>query len=306
MQSLTDEGQRLVAEIAARHAISPDAALHMVRAVVAGRGTQAQFNHQEVGGMGQWSHGGMTMVGDMFNTGLKARVDALCSDIAGILRNHAMFAAPVSSQSQSQSNGHASTQSQGSGSSLFIPSAPDWPAELGQPASVGSQNDLRYAYFPMKRRLAIDVAGRISVYDTGDHQITGFGQAQSGSQSITLTSQNGLVRVADLPLVTSPEPAADPVPRPVEPTPAAQIPPPVHPISPAPAPPEATAPPVSPPPLAPPEATAHPVSAPSAAPSDMSDDQIFSRIERLAGLHEKGILSDAEYETKKAELLARL
>ncbi|MDW4500222.1 SHOCT domain-containing protein [Sulfitobacter sp. D35] len=38
----------------------------------------------------------------------------------------------------------------------------------------------------------------------------------------------------------------------------------------------------------------------------LSDDQICSRIERLAGLFEKGILSKEEYEAKKDELLARL
>ena len=38
----------------------------------------------------------------------------------------------------------------------------------------------------------------------------------------------------------------------------------------------------------------------------MTDDQIFSRIERLAELFEKGILKEAEFESKKAELLARL
>lgn len=38
----------------------------------------------------------------------------------------------------------------------------------------------------------------------------------------------------------------------------------------------------------------------------MGDDQIFTRIERLAGLFEKGILTEAEFAAKKAELLARL
>ena len=37
-----------------------------------------------------------------------------------------------------------------------------------------------------------------------------------------------------------------------------------------------------------------------------SDDDIFDKIERLAGLHAKGILTDKEFEAKKADLLARL
>jgi hypothetical protein len=41
----------------------------------------AQFSHADFGGMSQWSPG-MSMVGDMFNTQLKSKLDALCTDIA--------------------------------------------------------------------------------------------------------------------------------------------------------------------------------------------------------------------------------
>ncbi len=280
MTSLTEDGRKVVAEVAARHGVSADAVTHLLLALAAGQGSQAQFNHPELGGMGQWSLGGMTMVGDMFNNGLKAKVDGVCSDLSDILRTDGAFVALRSHQSQSQSQGGG----QGAvGVSLFVPSSREWPAELGQPASVGSQNDMRYAWFPDKRRLAIDVGGRIAVHDTGDHQIGGFGQAQSGGQSLTFTSQHGLVRVADLPVV---EVGAEVAPRPVA-EPAA-----------APAPAPASAPgPLTPPPAA---------VAPAPFPEAMSDDQIFNRIERLADLFEKGILSQAEYEAKKAELLARL
>ena len=42
---------------------------------------------------------------------------------------------------------------------------------------------MRYAYFPDRHRLALDVGGRVSVHDTGDHWITGFSRQQSGGQS---------------------------------------------------------------------------------------------------------------------------
>jgi hypothetical protein len=86
MQELTPEGQRLIEDIAQRHKVSADAALTLLRALVVGHGGMAQFNHPELGGMGQWTQGGMTMVGDMFNQGLKARVDALCTELASLLR----------------------------------------------------------------------------------------------------------------------------------------------------------------------------------------------------------------------------
>ena len=37
-----------------------------------------------------------------------------------------------------------------------------------------------------------------------------------------------------------------------------------------------------------------------------TDDEIFSRIERLAELRQKGILTEEEFAAKKTELLARL
>jgi hypothetical protein len=55
--------------------------------------------------------------------------------------------------------------------------------------------------FPETRRLVIDDNGTISIYDTGDHAIHGVAQAQSSERTLTFTSQNGLVRVADLPKV---------------------------------------------------------------------------------------------------------
>jgi hypothetical protein len=69
---------------------------------------------------------------------------------------------------------------------------------LGRPGAVGVQNDLRYAVFPETRRLVIDDDGALSVYDTRSHRIFGVAQAQSADQTLTFTSQDGLVRIADL------------------------------------------------------------------------------------------------------------
>jgi hypothetical protein len=69
---------------------------------------------------------------------------------------------------------------------------------MGRPGAVGAQNDLRYAVFPDSRRLLIDDQGTVSVYDTGDHRILGVAQVQRGDQTLSFTSQDGLVRVTDL------------------------------------------------------------------------------------------------------------
>ncbi|MFM8524351.1 MAG: hypothetical protein ACKOCM_01815, partial [Cyanobacteriota bacterium] len=51
------------------------------------------FNHPELGGSGQWMASGMMMIGDMFNNGLKARVDGLCRDVSAVLASQARAAA---------------------------------------------------------------------------------------------------------------------------------------------------------------------------------------------------------------------
>jgi len=73
-----------------------------------------------------------------------------------------------------------------------------WPDELGQPATSGGQDDVRYAFFPDARRLAIQRDGAVTLYDSGDHRIGGVSQQQGGEGSLTFTSQKGKVRLEDL------------------------------------------------------------------------------------------------------------
>lgn len=174
--------------LADRHGVSLDAVRHLIHALEAGQGTMAQFDHPELGGFGQWSSGGMTMVGDMFNTGLKARVDGLCTDLARSL--------PALGWVDHASGG-----------------GPWWPAEFGHPSTSGAQNGMRYAYFPESRRLAIEANGDLSVYDTGDHDISGVSQQQGRSQTLRFTGRHGgvalesLRRVEGAELVVTSQPA---------------------------------------------------------------------------------------------------
>jgi hypothetical protein len=48
-----------------------------------------------------------------------------------------------------------------------------WPIAMGEAASSGSSGDLRYACVPQARRLPIEQQGRLTLYDTGDHQFCG-------------------------------------------------------------------------------------------------------------------------------------
>ena len=73
-----------------------------------------------------------------------------------------------------------------------------WPEELGKPATSGGQNDVQYAFFPEARRLAIRQGGRVTVYDSGAHRISGVSQQQGSGRSLAFSSQDGEVKVEDL------------------------------------------------------------------------------------------------------------
>jgi hypothetical protein len=178
----------------------------MMYAVLNGNWSMAQFAHPEFGGSGQWMGGGMLMLGDMFNHGLKSRVDALCNEISGIFANQPGLLSSSSFQSQSQGGNARQTQATGAPqgqSSLFLPDPASnwWPQDLGAPNATGSQNSVRYAYFSGARRLAVQTSSDVWVYDTLDHQIGGFSQQQGSGGSILFTSQYGMVNLSSLPVV---------------------------------------------------------------------------------------------------------
>jgi hypothetical protein len=79
---------------------------------------------------------------------------------------------------------------------------PWWPAKLGTPEAAGGQGDVRYAYFRDEKRLALDVGGTITVYDTADHRIHGVAQQQGpGRASLVFTSQHGTITPEQLNVV---------------------------------------------------------------------------------------------------------
>jgi hypothetical protein len=136
--------------LAERHGVSLDAVRHLLQALERGHGTMAQFDHPDLGGMGQWFSGGMVMVGRMFD-------DA-----------------------------------------------------LGHPASTGSQNGLRYAYFPESRRLAVETGSGVALYDTGAHRITGVSQANGSLGFTGPTGSVDLDRLARIEAETAAPRQADP------------------------------------------------------------------------------------------------
>ena len=279
MPQLSPHAQQTITDLASRYQVSPDAVLTLLRALQEGGGQQAQFSHPELGGMGQWSHGGMIMIGDMFNADLKARVSGLCSELVrlvGTIQVHPV-ALPMSR--------HRSQQGPGVGRFGMSEGVTWWPAEFGTPSSSGAQNDMRYAVFPATRRLAVNEKGRISIYDTGDHRISGVSQQQGPDQSLTFTSQHGPVRLADLPLLSGN--SEERRPESLSPEPLSSEP-------------------VGSPPEAAPASVGVDLLPDRQDDSRKPEDDIFATIERLAELHRKDIITDDEFTAKKTELLSRL
>jgi hypothetical protein len=228
--------------------------------------------------------GGMVMVGDMCNQALKATVDGLCTALVALLATSPLVpAAPARSPMASRAT--SPQPQQGGGRSPAGTPAPAagswgiaspaggagawWPAELGMPAASGTQNAMRYAYFPAQRRLAIAVHEHVWLYDTLDHQVSGVSQQQGPGSTVTFTSQQGVVEVTALPLmasgrVGSPDTGSS--------------------------------------------ASTYPTAAPppASAMAAAQATEILATLERLAALRHQGILSEEEFATTKAELLRRL
>lgn len=258
MQNLTQDGQNLVNSLSNRYNLSFDAVLHMLIAVNNGSGSMAQFNCPELGGGGQWMRGGMTMVGDMFNYGLKSTVDNLCNELANGLANTQVFMpAPKGSRSSNQW----------------------WPGDLGQPFSSGAQNSTRYAIFP--NRLAVEVNGQVTVYDTLDNNIGGISQQQGGNSSLTFSSQYGTIPVNTLPVVSGIGSSSFSAPAPAPQNNFME--PPARTYSPAPT-----------------------MQASQEVLNTTSVDEAIQLIEKLAKLRDMGAISDDEYHSKKTDLLNRI
>ena len=261
MKSITSEGQLKIQEIASKYRLSENAVLQMLHSVSLGGGSMAQFNIPELGGNGQWMKGGMTMVGDMFNFSLQGTVNNLCTELSQLINAQNIFEQPVKgSKGKDQNFGSW------------------WPSEFGSPSSSGGQNNMRYAYFPSPiDRLAVDLGGNVTIYNSAGYNVSGVSQQQSGfGFTLQFSSQRGYVDVNKLPIVSSDTAQTTPA--------TATVPPPTSEEE---------------------EEEEEEVTTVSVA-SSVAEEDIIKNIERLAGLLKKGILTEEEFLSKKKELLARL
>jgi hypothetical protein len=164
--------------------------------------------------------------------------------------------------------------------SLFMPtsqwpaSGRWWPAQLGEPSLTGTRASSRYAYFAQIRRLAVDTGGRVEVFDTTGFNISGLAPQGADGDTLTFASNRGPLHLDAFPHDYGMTPEAGPAPEANAPTPGA--------------------------------AAAAPEAAPAQKPATADAGSILMLIAQLGTLKEKGILTEAEFAAKKAELLSRL
>ncbi|WP_366183956.1 SHOCT domain-containing protein [Flavobacterium ovatum] len=265
----TDASFQNMMNVANRYGISANAVTDLTQALMKSNGTMAQFYIPELGGGGQWMQGGMTMVGDMFNNQLKNTVNGLCIELSNLINQGAIQYVPLP-RLESQNGSQCGFSS-------------NWWGDLGIPNSTGSQNNTNYAVFSNIGRLAIQENGKVTVFDTLDNHIGGVGQQQGGNYSVTFTSQYGTVNLSSLPIISGGEDR--PQPQQVnnnnnnnnnnnEVQNQALI-------------------------------VEEPAPVFTNNKSDFEED-IFVKIEKLAALKDKNILSIEEFENKKVDLLSRL
>ncbi|TLV00703.1 SHOCT domain-containing protein [Dyadobacter luticola] len=261
MKALNKEGRQQVADIAAKYNLKTESVEALLKAVINGNGSMAQFNIPELGGSGQWMRGGMTMVGDMFNNSLKTTVENLANELSALVTTRVLFE-DIKDDFNHETSSYASSGGGGVGNH-------SWPSVFGSPTSSGSQNNFRYAYFGPVRRLVIEENGKRTIYDTKHHNITGISQQQGSGNSYQFTSKDGPVDISSLSVIS--EPAAQ-----VQETPEIAY-----------------------------DVTSN-ADLRSSATSSSPQDIIFSTIEKINVLFERGQITEQEFKSKKEELLARL
>jgi hypothetical protein len=180
----------VIPSIAERYHVSLDAAREVERALRATGGRQAQFNHPDLGGAGQWMPG-MLMIHAGADRQLRMRVEGLLDEVAAVLRG-SDTAAPAALARDPDAPPALSRVDLPAGESW-------WPAPYGHPAAHGCQSGIRYAWFPGRRCVLVQVGSRIDCYDTAGHQVHGVGQTsassvepqQGHSSQLVLTTASG-------------------------------------------------------------------------------------------------------------------
>ena len=126
---------------------------------------------------------GSVMVSRWNDHHLKARVDGLCCELVAVLRGSDTAAPAALTRPWNEAAAEGESW---------------WPATFGHATTAGSQNGIRYAYFPDKQRLLVQQGARVDAFDTAGYQIMGAGQQQGNSSTLMFATDRGSISTHEL------------------------------------------------------------------------------------------------------------
>ncbi|MCD2453242.1 SHOCT domain-containing protein [Methylicorpusculum oleiharenae] len=279
MSQLTPEGWQTINNLAQRYNFSFDAVFSLLQSVINGNGSMAQFSHPEFGGSGQWMRGGMIMLGDMFNNNLKNSVGSLCQELADLVASQPNLLQTGSFQSQSQGNQkqnnfsgvqtHQNSTGSAESVSLFVPPPP---GSSGNWWPAGLQFPNSTGSQNNVRYAYFATIHRLAIEANGHVTLYDTLDHQIGGFSQQQSVGGSITFTSQYGLVD------------VNNLPVISI---------------------DNNPVQPESAPVYTNEAVNMQPINLEGD-IFATLEKLADLKSKGIVTENEYNSKKAELLARL
>jgi hypothetical protein len=280
MSQLSPEGWQTINNLAQRYNFSFDAVFSLLQSVINGNGSMAQFSHPEFGGSGQWMRGGMIMLGDMFNNNLKNSVSSLCQELADLVASQPNLLQTGSFQSQTQGNqqqnnysggvqSHQNSTTSNGSVSLFVPPPP---GSSGNWWPAGLQFPNSTGSQNNVRYAYFATIHRLAIEANGHVTLYDTLDHQIGGFSQQQSVGGSITFTSQYGLVD------------VNNLPVISI---------------------DNNPVRPESAPVYTNEAVNAQPINLEGD-IFATLEKLADLKSKGIVTENEYNAKKAELLARL
>lgn len=176
---------KILIEVGNKHGFSLGAMQTLAAAMLRGELRRARFNHPELGGIGLWYQGEVT-IGDMRDGDTRARIWKAADALLPTLEN-----VPV------PENVRRATQDQ-----TIV--KPWWGTiNLGAPAVQGVLENLTYGYFLESHRAIVRKGDTITHYDAGGLAVQDiviiFGER--GVPIVTLELVDGTIPVNELPII---------------------------------------------------------------------------------------------------------
>ena len=132
LQRLTDQGLQKINDVARRYGVSTDAVMSLLQSSDQRQRDDGAVQPQGIGRRGPVDAGGMTMVSDLFNHALKAKVDGLCNELSQLLSQQPFAPPAPGNQSQWQGGQQQYQSGQERSATSVAGGQPVRPGDVGQ------------------------------------------------------------------------------------------------------------------------------------------------------------------------------